>query len=58
MTATTTETDKRRGRIRIETGARRVRVYLGGDVTSEHPHAAVAGYLGVCGDARRPHVFA
>src|ERR687895_1729313 len=38
MTTTTTETDKRRGRIRIETESRRVRVYLGGDVVADTAH--------------------
>ena len=31
----TTETDKRRGRIRIEPGAKRVRAYLGGEVVAD-----------------------
>jgi uncharacterized protein (DUF427 family) len=35
MSTTTTETDKRRGRIRIEPGAKRVRAYLGGEVVAD-----------------------
>ena len=35
MSTTTTETDKRRGQIRIETGAKRVRAYLGGEVVAD-----------------------
>ena len=35
MGTTSTETDKRRGRIRIEPGAKRVRAYLGGQVVAD-----------------------
>jgi uncharacterized protein (DUF427 family) len=35
MSATTTDTSKPRGRIRIETGAKRVRAYLGGQVVAD-----------------------
>ena len=35
MSTTTTETDKRRERIRIEPGAKRVRAYLGGEVVAD-----------------------
>ena len=35
MSTTTTETDERRGRIRIEPGAKRVRAYLGGQVVAD-----------------------
>jgi uncharacterized protein (DUF427 family) len=35
MSATTAETDKPAGRIRIETGAKRVRAYLGGEVVAD-----------------------
>jgi uncharacterized protein (DUF427 family) len=35
MSATPAETDKARGRIRIETGAKRVRAYLGGELVAD-----------------------
>ena len=35
MSTTTAETSKPRGRIRIETGAKRVRAYLGGEVVAD-----------------------
>ena len=35
MSATTTDTSKPRGRIRIETGAKRIRAYLGGEVVAD-----------------------
>ena len=35
MSATTAETNKPRGQIRIETGAKRVRAYLGGEVVAD-----------------------
>jgi uncharacterized protein (DUF427 family) len=35
MSTTTGETNKQRGRIRIETGAKRVRAYLGGEVVAD-----------------------
>ena len=38
MSTTTTDTDKRRGRIRIETGAKRIRAYLGGEVVADTAH--------------------
>ena len=38
MSTTTTETDKRRGRIRVEPGAKRVRAYLGGQVVADSAH--------------------
>ena len=38
MSTTTTEKDKRRGRIRIEAGAKRVRAYLGGEVVADTTH--------------------
>jgi uncharacterized protein (DUF427 family) len=41
MRATTAETNKPRGRIRIETGAKRVRAYLGGEVVADTTHPAL-----------------
>src|SRR5918999_2910869 len=38
MSTTTTETDKRRGRIRVEPGAKRVPAYLGGQVVADSAH--------------------
>ena len=38
MSTATTETDKRRARIRIETGAKRIRAYLGGEVVADTAH--------------------
>jgi uncharacterized protein (DUF427 family) len=35
MSTTTTERDKRRGQIKIETGTKRVRAYLGGEVVAD-----------------------
>ena len=35
MSTTTTETTKPHGRIRIETGAKRLRAYLGGEVVAD-----------------------
>ena len=35
MATTSTETDKRRGRIRIEPGTKRVRAYLDGEVVAD-----------------------
>ena len=38
MSTTTTETDKRHARVRIETGAKRIRAYLGGEVVADTAH--------------------
>src|SRR6516164_11628913 len=38
MSTTTAQTNKPRGRIRIETGAKRVRAYLGGEVVADTAH--------------------
>ena len=38
MSTTTAQTSKPRGRIRIETGAKRVRAYLGGEVVADTVH--------------------
>ena len=38
MSTTTVQTSKPRGRIRIETGAKRVRAYLGGEVVADTAH--------------------